>query len=360
MMTQNKLLIALAVSSFLLSGSGHAAEEASEDQPLQVPATKPLSATPSETEASKPSAATPSPTRPAVTVQSKQGVPYVNPQYFNVHPTEAVEQAIRKAMQGVTPQESAQVKSGLEEYKRAEQYRDDVKAISDTYAVKLHQPVVFKLNIVNGFETELDFFDLKGFPWEVATVSTGDGSILSATKSEVMPHSVNLSTKSGVFSGRTNLKVRFEGIQTSISFPVVINTNAYHDTLKVILPGLSPVSDDQPAGEYRYSYDNMRETLDDPIARSILDNPIDPQKSVCKARSVVLRTITGQALQGNSPAAFYCNSKLYIRTRFLSGAAPDPAAIIHGSDGYRVYRFDLAVEMYSCNARLKCTVEMHR
>lgn len=271
---------------------------------------------------------------PAGVVSNPKHVESVDPKYFSPVSQEAID-AVKRAMGGISPQGGYEVKKQTQKYKHAEQYSAPVKAISDTYPVSLHQPIRFNLNLVSGFETEILFFDLKGRPWEVAEISSGNKNLVSAEKSAVLTHAAKVSSAIERMSGRTNLKVRFEGLDTSVSFPVVVNVDAYHETLKVILPGSAPVVEGEgyyPEGAYQ-----MRTALDDPFARAILDNPVDP--SSCESRRLIARNITGQPLSGVSGAAFTCNDYLYIRTRHLIGAAPEPNGIVHGPDGFRVYRF---------------------
>lgn len=189
---------------------------------------------------------------------------------------------------------------------------------------------------MSGYESEIVFFDLNGKPWEIGDVSTGNTTILQATKNEVMPHSIVLAAGEGQYAGRTNIKVRFAGLDTSISFPITINTQAYIETLKVVLPGMAPAVD---GVTYNPSFDERR-VMDDPIARAILDNPVAPENSGdCASRLAITKTLTGQTLPGIQPAVFSCDNGLYIRTRYLSAPAPEPNGVTHGPDGYRVYHF---------------------
>lgn len=266
------------------------------------------------------------------------------PEHFNITPTPELLDEVKKAMGGVSADEAAQAENALKQYQHAQQIRIEPKAIVDTYSVKLHTGLRYKLLVVSGFETEILFFDLNGNPWEVGSVSTGNTKLISATKGDVLSHGVTIAAADSQYAGATNLKVKFKGFETSVSFPITVNTEMYHETLKVVLPGTisNAVNKSHIAGyETRYA-------MDDPVARSVLDNPINPENSQhCEKRLAIAKSITGQTLLGTQPVVFSCDTGLYIRTRYLTAPNPQPNGFINGPDGYRVYRFLDDNEMFT-------------
>lgn len=278
---------------------------------------------------------------PSINVTSN--APLGVPQQFNIAPTPEILDAVKEAMGGVSVEDAAQADNAVRMYDHAKQQQHEVTPIIDTFPVKLHSGIRYTINVVSGFESELAFFDLNGQPWEVGSTSTGNTGLLSATKNEIIPHTINIAAAEGRYAGRTNLKVRFKGLETSVSFPININTQTYHETLKVVLPGSSPNAKANP-----YSGFGNRDAMDDVVARSILDNPINPETSVsCEKRLAVAKTITGQTLLGIQPVIFSCETGLYIRSRYLTGPSPDPNGFVNGPDGYRVDRFIDAGEYFS-------------
>lgn len=258
----------------------------------------------------------------------------VTPRYFEITPTEEVINSVKQAMGNISPEEQAQIEQAVEDYRHASQYEEDVKPLNESVQLKIQQRNPVKLMLVAGFETDILFFDLQGNPWPVGDVGTGNKKRVSAEKSEILPHGVLVNSAEGKLAGRTNLKARFEGLDSPVSFPIEINTKVYHDTLKIILPGIAPTAT-------QGSHFDLREALDDPIARAILDNPVDPEAAKqCESRLAIARSISGQVLIGIQPVSFVCGQSLYIRTRFLHLPAPDPSGLVNGSDGYQVYRFD--------------------
>lgn len=270
-------------------------------------------------------------------------------QEFDVEPSAEIIKSIRGAYGDMTPQESVQLRNSMDEYKRADQYQKPVKAISGTYALKLHAPVKIELRLIAGFETELAFFDLQGRPWEVGSVTTGNKNLVSAIKSEVLPHTVTLSSAADKLAGRTNIKIQFKGLDASVSFPIVINTTSYHDSLKVVLPGNAPRKAE--SNDYQMTQRTVRHVLDDPIARAILDNPYTPESSSkCHSRKITAQDMAGQNISGLDAVAFDCNGSTYLRARYLTNPAPDPTGIINGPDGYKVFRWQDAGEVMSFRA----------
>lgn len=278
----------------------------------------------------------------------KTPVPIGVPAHFNIAPTPEVLSAVKEAMGGVTAEEAAQADNAVKLYDHARQLTADVEPLEDTYPYKLNTKGRYTLYTVSGFETELLFFDLNGNPWEVGSVSTGNTKLANAEKGEVLPHSVTIGIADKRYAGKTNLKVKFKGLETSVSFSMQINTQKYHETLKVVLPGVNP----KEQGAQLYSGYTERYAMDDPVARSILDNPVNPATSAgCENRLAVTKSITGQTLLGTQPVVFSCDTGLYIRTRYLSSPSPDPNGVVNGPDGYRVYRFIDAGEYFTFSDR---------
>jgi hypothetical protein len=269
------------------------------------------------------------------------------PEKYNIVPSAEVLEAVKAAMGKLSPEDTAQAENAVKEYDRATQQQKEVTAITDTYVVKLHSNKREEIKIIKDYEGELSFFDSNGQPWEVGEVSVGNENILSATKGAILKHSIVISTVNDRYAGRTNLKVRFVGIDVSISFPVHINTTHYHDSLKVVLPGSSPTSKVISSGLYK-----PRSVLDDPVARKILDNPVNPENNQnCRLRNTLVKSITGDEILGIAPVVFACDNGLYIRSQFLSSPSPNPNGVILGADGYRVYKYLDPIDIFTFRSK---------
>lgn len=265
------------------------------------------------------------------------------PDYFDLEPTDDILKSVSNAMGGLTPSDVGKTENALDRYEEAKQQQKKVTPISEPYVLKLHTKRIKEVLISRGYQSEIVFFDLNGNPWEVANVSTGNTELIEAKKDTVLTHVVTVSTKSEQFTGRTNIKVRFKGLDTSVSFPIHINTEAYHDALNVTLPGKSPNSKDSNISIYK-----QRAVLYDPVARSILDNPVNPDGgSNCQHRNAIVKSITGEFVYGVEPVVFSCSGAIYIRSQFLSSPSPDPNGIILGADDYKVFKYIDQIDFFT-------------
>ncbi|SIQ99344.1 DotH/IcmK family type IV secretion protein [Marinobacterium stanieri] len=269
---------------------------------------------------------------------------------YDADPAPEVVEAIKGAFNDLTPSENAEVNQAIKVYEHAEQFSPKLRALNETFSVKLHAPPHFELKLVSGYESELAFFDMQGKPWPVAKVTAGNTSLITAEKNPVIEHVVGVNSSGASKAGRSNLKVYFDGLDMGVSVPVAVNIKVYHDSMKLTLPSIAP----RAAGEAIPvpAEPPYPTALDDPIARAILDNPYQPNPAYrCAARSVQARTITGNPAPPLDLYVFSCGDSLYFRTRHLTNPAPDPTGIVYGPDGYRVYRFDLAGEVFSIRSK---------
>lgn len=259
---------------------------------------------------------------------------------------DVVEQ-VRRAMGNTTPHEQAQTREQLRVYEQANQYSAPVERMSVTYPVRLHEPPTLSLQLVDGYDTELLLYDMHGNPWKVGEVSAGNKTLLTATQSQILPHAIRLSAATGQYAGRTNVKLYVDGLDTSVSLPVEINRGRYHDTVKIVLPGMVPPTEGETTGRSELDSEGVGlQALDDRYARAILDNPINPLPDECQSRDIQATSIVDQPLKVES-VAFVCAGHTYIRTRSLVGAKPGLSGVIYGPDQYRVWRYSGQGEYFS-------------
>ncbi|UUA75184.1 DotH/IcmK family type IV secretion protein [Cellvibrio sp. QJXJ] len=267
-------------------------------------------------------------------------------QEYNVIPNEEVRRAVEEE-KGGPPVLYRQVMEQNQEYETAMEYMPKATPKSRTVSLSMDNlNVPFEVEVATGYITTLTFIDSNGnpYPHKISRVGnnttfivcTGSGEDCVAKKEDIdIAHILTIGTPK--HTGRSNLRVMFNGLYKAVQIPLVVKRTTYHDEVTIMLPVTNPDSKIEPL--FRNTSQRTIQDSDDYYARALIDGISVSNLPDAVELSISVENRIGQEASSANIRAIYARGNTYLKAP-LRNPNPRPSALTNGFMNDVVYRFD--------------------